>query len=93
MSLVGLLETAETAVLPENASGIMCVLDQTGDSRFTWDRRNSTEVKAARKQFEELQGKGYLAYQVKKGGEKGKVITSFDPDAEAIIMSPPLEGG
>ncbi len=67
---------------------------QHGDLKTVWDKDKPEEVEAARNQFNELVGKkNYLAFAVKKDGTKGKKITDFDEDAEAIILSPPLKGG
>lgn len=69
------------------------VMDHTGDTRLTWASGAEAEVAAARAMFDELKGKGYLAYTVQADGKPGEVIRRFDPDAEAIIMSPQLVGG
>jgi hypothetical protein len=74
-------------------TGTMAVLDETGDVKTVWDSENETEVAAARKQFDDLKAKGFLAYKVDRKGEKGEVIRRFDPDAEAIILAPPMVGG
>ena len=71
----------------------LCVMDQTGDTKTIWDKNNPEEVEVARATFDKLKKKKYVAYSVGKDGEKGKVITEFDPDAEKLIMSPPLAGG
>ena len=75
-------------------TGEMCVLDRTGDTRLTWDANNTDEVASVRRTFDELKGKGYLAYTVKPGdGAKGEVITAFDPNAQKVILAPPMRGG
>jgi hypothetical protein len=73
--------------------GIIKVLDGSGDSRFMWSKDNPDEVKAAKKTFERLKEKGYLAYKVLASGARGEVIREFDPDAQSIIMAPQLVGG
>ena len=78
---------------PPDGHGMLCVLDKTGDTKTVWDRRNEAEVAAAKAQFEALKGQGYLAFSVAKDGSKGEQIHEFDPDAEKIILSPPLVGG
>ena len=64
-----------------------------GDTKMVWDADKEDEVEAAENTFNDLQEKGYYAYKVKKGGDKGKVIRKFDPDAEKIIMALPMRGG
>jgi len=72
----------------------MHVLDLTGDTKIIWDRRNSEEVGAARVTFNRLRKNNrYLAYKVGPSGDKGEVITEFDPDAEKIILAPTMVGG
>lgn len=73
--------------------GELAVLDFSGDIKTVWDSENREEVAAARKQFDELRAKGFAAFKVKKGGEKGEQIRAFDADAESIILVPPLVGG
>jgi hypothetical protein len=75
------------------ATGELCVLDKTGDTKLMWDSAVDDEVDAARRTFNDLKKKGYLAFSVTKKGDKGEVIKTFDPDAEKIIMAPPLVGG
>lgn len=71
----------------------MAVMDRTGDTKTIWDKNNPDEVEAARSTFNRLTKKGYVAYTVVGEGKKGSVIKDFDPDAEKIILSPPLAGG
>jgi hypothetical protein len=61
--------------------------------KLTWSADNREEVATARRMFDEQRKKGWIAYTVKRNGEKGSVIREFDPDAEMIIMSEPLVGG
>jgi hypothetical protein len=78
---------------PAVTRNVMSILDMTGDTKVIWDPKNPDEVDAARQQFNTLKAKGFLAFSVKKDGEKGTRIKEFDPEAEKIIMSPqPLAG-
>lgn len=74
-------------------TGTIHAMDETGDTRTMWDRDKLAEVEAAKAQFDALKAKGYLAYTVQDNGTKGEVIREFDPNAQAIIMSPQLVGG
>jgi len=71
----------------------MTVLDQTGDTKTVWDPSHPEEVEAARKTFNELKRKGYIAYNVTEGGKKGLVINGFDPSVGQMILSPAMAGG
>lgn len=74
--------------------GELRVLDHTGDTKVIWDTEQDAEVEVARKTFNDLKKKGYMAYRVEgKKGEKGEVIREFDPNAGMLIMSPQMRGG
>lgn len=75
------------------STGEIAVMDQTGDTKTIWDKNNPDEVAAAKAQFDALKAKRYIAYKVKGDGEKGEIITTFDPTAEKIILAPPMAGG
>jgi hypothetical protein len=75
------------------ATGDLCVLDESGDNRIQWDRYNPEQVAAAKARFDELKSKRYLAYRVSRGGWQGEVIDKFDPNAERIIMNAQMVGG
>lgn len=73
--------------------GVLCIQDMTGDTKVMWDAKNADEVAAAKAQFDTLKAKGFLAFGVKKDGEKAERIKAFDPEMEKIIMSPPPISG
>ncbi len=73
--------------------GEMRIMGVDGDLKVIWDSEKEPEVKAAKKQFEELMAKGYLAFKVKKDGEQGEKMKEFNPDAEKMILVPMLKGG
>jgi len=69
------------------------VMDPSGHTRHIWNSEMEAEVEAAKSLFKTLVKKGYRAFHVKKDGEEGKAMTDFDPEAEKMIMVPPLQGG
>jgi hypothetical protein len=72
----------------------MHTLDRSGDQRVMWDSDNEDEVAAAENTFDDLTGKGYMAYKAEgKKGTQGEQIRRFDPDAERIILVAPHAGG
>lgn len=73
--------------------GTMAVLDRSGDTKVIWDRNNQAEVDAAAAQFKTLRSKGFIAYKVDAGGNKGEIIREFDPNAETLILAPGMAGG
>jgi hypothetical protein len=84
-----------TTVEQENVQHTLHVMDQTGDTRTTWDPANQVEVEAAAKLFKRLKKRGYLAYTVDPTGSKGDVIQGdvLPEGAVAVIMSPQMQGG
>jgi hypothetical protein len=82
-----------TGILEVESPGTLCILDESGDTRMQWDKKNPVEVAKAEARFKELKAKGYLAYKVNKKGDKGEVINTFEPDAERIIMHSAFVGG
>jgi len=73
--------------------GEMSILGREGDLKVTWDSEKQVEVDAARRQFEELMKKNYIAFSVKKDGEKNKKISEFNPELEKMILVPMIQGG
>jgi hypothetical protein len=73
--------------------GEMRVMGQRGDTKIIWDADNDAEVSSARATFNRLREQRFLAFSVAKTGEKGERIGAFDPDAEKLIMVPPMAGG
>lgn len=72
----------------------MAVIGQAGDTKVIWDKDNADEVAAARKTFDELVGeKKFAAFSVDARGDQGERIRRFDPEAEKIIIVPPMKGG
>ena len=74
--------------------GEIAVMGRAGDVKVIWDRTKPDEVENTRESFNRMRKKGYLAWSVKgKDGQKDEQITEFDPDAERIILAPPMRGG
>lgn len=85
----GLDKTPEVS----GSQGTLRIMGKPGDTKQIWNRDNVAEVEAARKTFDELVKKGYFAYKVRPGGDKGEQIKAFDASAEAVILVPPMKGG
>jgi hypothetical protein len=82
----------QTAV-PEANQHVMAIMNSTGDTKIVWDMSKKKEVKHAEDTFNKLKKEGYLAYSVKKNGDMGKVLHTFDPKIEKMILSPRIVGG
>lgn len=64
-----------------------------GDTKTVWDADNPDEVNQARRTYNDLIKKNFLAFSVGRRGKKDEQIDEFDPDAEQIIMCPQMKGG
>lgn len=74
--------------------GEMSILNHEGDTKVIWDSENEDECDAAEEQFDSLMDKGFIAFQVGKGGKKTtKVVKKFKPNLGKLIMVPELAGG
>lgn len=71
----------------------LSVVDNTGDTKYTWDIDNQDEVDVVAETFRRLKRKNYLAYSVKNNGKKNEIIREFNPELGKIIMIPPVVGG
>jgi len=71
----------------------MRTMGSSGDTKLLWDSDQVAEVDNARRTFNDLRARGYTAFAVKKGGEKGSQVREFDPEAESLIMVPQIAGG
>lgn len=76
-------------------TGMMAELSERGDTKILWNKDNPDEVAAARKTFDDLvTNKRFAAFRVEgKKGKQGERMTKFDPEAERIILVPPMRGG
>lgn len=87
-------DTLEQTTTESSNTGVLEMLDHTGDTKLIWDRHQTAEVDNARATFDRLRAAKYLAFSVTgKNGDKGEQIREFDPNAERIIMTPPMQGG
>lgn len=73
--------------------GVLAVMGGSGDTKIAWTAGNEDEVANARRTFDDLTDKGYAAFSVVARGEKGEQIRRFNPNAESLILVPPLAGG
>lgn len=71
----------------------LIVLCSHGDKKEIWNPRIPDEVESAKKTFEDLRRKGYLAFRVNADGSQGEQINTFDPEAGKMIMVPQMRGG
>ena len=73
--------------------GELAVMGTKGDTKIIWSADSKDEVANAKRTFDDLRKKGYLAFAVRGTGEKGEQVTAFDASAEKLILAPPMQGG
>lgn len=94
MTIGTAVTAAEQQELQPNQSVMSWPDPSEGDVRKIWDRRNADEVTDARRSFDNLIGKGYSAFHVKgEKGDRGDKMNRFDPEAERMVLIPPMKGG
>jgi hypothetical protein len=72
----------------------MAIMDRSGDTKLIWDPDNADEVANAKRTFDDLLKKGFMAFKVEgRKGDKGEQIKTFDPKAEKLILTPAMAGG
>ena len=60
--------------------GTLAMLNQEGDTKYTWDRKKPKECEAAHEHFTAMKAKGFLIFKVKLFGRKSKQqVERFDP--------------
>lgn len=71
---------------------LQIVMDQTGDSRHSFDRSDDDALKEAERRFQGLLGLGYTAATRDAAGS-ATIVRTFDPTAEETLFYPRLVGG
>ncbi len=80
--------------------GILRVMTAGGDRSVRWDRQRAREgdldavaaVREAERLFEEARARGAAAFRVAPG-RPAERLDRFDPEAEQIVVVPPVVGG
>jgi hypothetical protein len=70
---------------------ILRILDQTGDTKLTYDPADQAAVADIERRFARLMDLNFVAFDVST--QPGRIITSWDPEATEIIVSPRFAGG
>lgn len=71
----------------------MIVLTSEGDTKYKWDTSIEDEQNQAEIIFNEYKEQGFSIFRLSDGGERGEVLSSFDPDAQTLLFIPKLVGG
>lgn len=76
---------------PEDV-GTIAHLNETGDSKYTWNRKKPRECEAAHEHFETMRKKGFLVFKVKPFGRKSKQpVGDFDPKDGGYVYAEPKD--
>lgn len=72
--------------------GRLTLMSRKGDVGEMWEVGNDGSIQKAKARFDELVGKGALAFETVAPGQ-AEQITSFKPEAEEIVLVPAIRGG
>jgi hypothetical protein len=72
---------------------VLVEMNGTGDEKIRWTKDDRESVRKAHERFSALKAKKFMAFRVVRGQSRGDMLDDFDPNAEVIIMTPPLAGG
>jgi hypothetical protein len=75
----------------ERSTHIVRILDQSGDTKLSYDPADAAAVHSVERRFAALMDRNFVAFDVST--QPGRVITAFDPAASEIIVSPRFAGG
>jgi hypothetical protein len=70
---------------------VVRILDRTGDTRVVYDPADAEAVRDVEARFARLMNDSFIAFDVST--QPGRIITTFDPTASEIIVSPRFAGG
>jgi hypothetical protein len=74
--------------------GIIQMINDQGDSRIMWDRRNRVEVDVAKAAFRAAIKGGAMVYKAEgKEGTRGEQVKTFSAEDERLIVVPAMQGG
>jgi len=72
----------------------MSVLSSRGDDKHIWDPDDEKSVELAEKSFNDHIKKGFIAFEVGRGGQKtSRRVEKFDRDLGKLIFVPEVAGG
>jgi hypothetical protein len=73
--------------------GIIKVLDSNGHTTVEWNE-SEEQIATAKEVFDNQVAAGYMAFVIdQRDKSKGRLLTEFDPEAEEILITPPIYGG
>lgn len=90
------MTVTQTEAAPATPGGRVSTLTVSGSGAepITWNPADSEQTNAARDRYNKYRGMGYLGYAVDTTNPtNGEQLTEFDPHAQRIIMTRPLQGG
>ena len=73
------------------AAHVLRILDPSGDTEVSYDPADAVAVRDVERRFNALMSRSFVAFDVST--HPGRIITTFDPAATEIIVSPRIAGG
>jgi hypothetical protein len=70
---------------------VLRILDRSGDTVVRYDPADAPAVRDVEARFARLMQENFVAFDVSE--HPGRIITTFDPRAREIIVSPRFAGG
>ena len=75
----------------ERSTHSLRILDQSGDTKLTYDPSDREAVLEVERRFTRLMEQNFVAFDVST--QPGRIMTTFDPKASEVIVSPRFAGG
>ena len=70
------------------------VLDpKAGDILTTWEPKDKESTSVARTNFDQARKQGLVPYKISRRTGNTELLHNFDPEADTIVMAPPVTGG
>lgn len=73
--------------------GILRRVGRSGDTPHEWSVDNQGQIQEAQRVFDEMIGKGGLAFGFDAPSSEGRQLDAFDPGAKEIVVFPRIAGG
>ena len=72
---------------------VQIVMNQSGDTRHTFDPASLDSVRRAQQRFDELTAKGFRAVSLATTDRPSALQDHFDPAVQETLFIPQLQGG
>lgn len=84
------LSTTEVQMVEGESTGVLCVMDSSGDTKTRWHRNDPASIERARAVFQSAVARHEVPFRTAPNPAK---LTEFDPDASEIVTVRQYQGG